>query len=95
MAQLHLLVWGSVSSARPVRNITCAGDVTGELSEFSDHHLMLTSRYSQVHERHPQHAFYVVPDKDPRSLCEPDYFPNAPPDPSDEECELPLTDFKV
>ncbi len=39
--------------------------------------------------------FMSVPDKDPRSLCEPDYFPNAPPDPSDEECELPLTDFKV
>lgn len=48
-------------------------------------HYLCRGCYSQVHERHPQHAFYVVPDKDPRSLCEPDYFPNAPPDPSDEE----------
>ncbi|KAK0189054.1 hypothetical protein F5146DRAFT_1057778 [Armillaria mellea] len=48
-------------------------------------HYLCRGCYSQVHERHPQHAFYVVPDKDPRTLCEPDYFPNAPPDPSDEE----------
>ncbi|KAK0467157.1 uncharacterized protein EV420DRAFT_1626509 [Desarmillaria tabescens] len=48
-------------------------------------HYLCRGCYSQVHERHPQHAFYVVPDKDPRSLGEPDYFPNAPSDPSDEE----------
>ncbi|KAK0202723.1 hypothetical protein DFS33DRAFT_1342403 [Desarmillaria ectypa] len=48
-------------------------------------HYLCRGCYSQVHERHPQHAFYVVPDKDPRSLCEPDYFPNTPSDPSDEE----------
>ncbi|KAK0482145.1 hypothetical protein EDD18DRAFT_1362753 [Armillaria luteobubalina] len=85
VAQLHLLVLGSVSSAHRVRNITCAGDVTGKSSDRQIINSLLAGRYSQVHERHPQHAFYVVPDKDPRTLCEPDYFSSAPHDPSDEK----------
>ncbi|KAK0500526.1 hypothetical protein EDD18DRAFT_832094 [Armillaria luteobubalina] len=38
VAQLHLLVLGSVSSAHRVRNITCAGDVTAKF--MSDIHNM-------------------------------------------------------